>query len=157
MVVKGVEAVMRFASILIIIVFILSGMSAFAGAGAAEDALYERYCGLWARDDFILNLQYKEGAMTGNLMQFEASGDNVVWEFTYCQYLPDEDILWCRGCTHYREHIDPETFQRTEEDWWLSDLSDIYFAFGDDEDTLIGHDIEDIGEPLVLKRQNLQD
>jgi hypothetical protein len=154
MVVEGDEATMKMTPFkLIVAILLLAGMAAFAGANAAEDAMYERYCGVWSREDFILNLKYEDGEMTGSLMQFERSGDIVTWDFTHCWYVPESDILWCNVCTHYRVHIDPKTFERTEEDWWLTDLSDIYFAFGDDQDTLIGYEIEDIGEPLVLRRE----
>ena len=154
MIVEGDEATMKMTPFkLIVAILLLAGMAAFAPANAAEDAMYKRYCGVWSREDFILNLKYEDGEMTGSLMQFEQSGDVVTWDFTHCWYVPESDILWCNGCTHYRVHIDPKTFERTEEDWWLTDLSDIYFAFGDDQDTLIGYEIEDIGEPLVLRRE----
>lgn len=136
-----------------VIVFLLAGMAAFAEADAANDDVYKRYGGSWSCEGFWLELRYEEGAMTGRLAQYEESGDTVVWDFYHCQYEPEGDILWCSGCIHYREHIDFKTFERTEADWWLSDLSDICFAFGDDEDTLIGYDIQDTGEPLVLRRE----
>ena len=141
---------------ILVLVLLLAGLNALAGSDAAEDSVYARYSGNWYFEDCLLELKYEEGAMTGSLMYFEKSGDIINWDFTSCIYVPEDDILWCNGCTHYRTHIDPQTHERTEEDWWLSDLSDIYFAFGDDEDTLIGYDIEDLGEPVVLRRSYLE-
>ena len=131
---------------------LLAGMIAFADADAADAAVYERYCGTWTTDGNVLEFKYGEDGMTGMLIWFREPDVRVIWDFTACRYEPDSDILWCIGCTHYVERYGPKTDERTEEDWWLSDLSDIYFALGDDADTLIGYDIEDIGEPLVLRR-----
>lgn len=135
------------------VIFILAGMTAFAGANAAVESVYERYCGAWVCDDFILDFQYEAGEMTGKLTRYEESGNIVVWDFYHCQYETDSDILWCNGCTHYRSHLDMDTLEMKEEDWWQTDLSGIHFAFGDDEDMLIGYEIEDTGKPLVFQRE----
>lgn len=147
---------MRKRALFLLIALLMTGRLAFAREIAVEEAVYERYCGTWSNDDFLLDLRFEEDTMTGRLAQYGESDDIVVWEFYHCQYEPESDILWCDGCIHYRERIDFVTFERTEEDWRLTDLSDIYFAFGDDENTIIGYGIEDISEPLVLQRERVE-
>lgn len=55
------------------------------------------------------------------------------------------------SCIHYRKHIDFDTFEGTEENWWMTDLSGIYCAFGEEKDTLNGYGIEGLDGPLRLR------
>ena len=135
---------------LVILLILLSGIIA-AQAEPSDSTLGPRNNCTWIADRYTLVFEYKEGELTGRLTHDEQSGDRVVWEFTHCEYV--SDCLWCPSCIHYREHIDFDSFERTEEDWWMTDLSDIYFALGEEKDTLNGYGIDGLDGPLELRRE----
>lgn len=134
--------------------YLLLALLLFSTAACAEADPAQRYSGVWVDGDYTLEFVYndEEEALTGSLTGYDESGDCLVWEFYACFYYAEGDFLWCPGISFHRDRIDSETFERTELDWWLTDLGDAWFAFGDDGDTLVGRDIKGIDGPLTLHR-----
>ena len=90
--------------------------------------------------------------ITCRIPRLDPLGDCVVWKFSGCFYIADENRLWCPACTHYREHIDLETSELVQEDWWINDMAFACFTFAEGEDALVGCDIPGFDAPLALRR-----
>lgn len=140
---------MKRSFICLLLALLLLSAVAFAESDPARD-----YSGVWADGDYTLEFAYndEDEMLTGCLTGTDESGDCLVWEFYACFYYAEGDFLWCPGISFHRDRIDPETFERVEVDWWMTDLGDACFAFGDDGDTLVGRDIQGIDAPLTLHR-----
>ena len=134
---------------MLVLVCLVSG----AWAETPEEAAIHRFLGGWLNEDFNLYIRQEDDELICMVSRYDdASGDTVYWEFTPCVYQAEDDSLLCPTCVHYREHIDMETYEMIQEDWLLISMEETRFAFGDDEDMLIGSDIHDVDDLVAFRR-----
>ncbi len=112
----------------------------------------DRFLGGWMNDDFNMYIRVEDEEIFCCLSRIDEAGDIVCWEFVPCGYVEEDDSLFCPTCIHYRERIDMEAHEIVQEDWSLIGLGFTRFAFGEDEDTLVGSDIPEIEGALEFRR-----
>ena len=140
---------MRKHALMLLTALLLLCLASGAGAEAANADMIERYLGSWVNDEYRLYIRLEGEEIYSRLTQSE--GD-YAWEFDRCWYDAEEDRLYGDTCVRYREYIDWDTMELVQDDWSLADMVFAYFAFGEDEDTLIACDIPHIDEPLTFRR-----